>query len=500
MSEKIDPRLLFLKQESPAVLSELEGTGHFALEVAAVPAPKVAVLVQFNGPLSVLESAGLTSAIVAGDVATGDIELGKVDALAALPEVVRIESSRPLLSELDVSVPEIRANAVHTGSPALKGTGVIVGIIDSGIDFAHQCFRKADGTSRILSIWDQSLTPTGSERSPAGYTYGVEYTKANIDAALATANPTSSVRHQDSDPGHGTHVAGIAAGDGSVAGNSKPAFTFVGVAPEADIIFVANSAGTPDLGDSAATLDAAKYIFEKAAALNKPVVINLSQGDNMGPHDGTSLLERGLDNLLGGPGRIFVKSAGNAGADNIHASGTVAAGGTEQVQFTVPAGDTSPETLDIWYYGPDRFGITITTPGGHTTTPVNPGAAPSSINLPNGNRLLIVSRLNDPNNHDNRIYIQLSRGTSPTIQQGNWFFGLQGTTVVDGRFDAWIERGSRPLPSFTGRSPKQCPNHFHSRYLEGSDLGCVIHHQRRDGRCDLRFFKPRAYTGRTPET
>jgi subtilisin family serine protease len=448
MNDKIDPRLLFLQQEPAAMLPELEGTGRFALEVAAVPTPRITVLVQFSGTLAPLETVGFVSRTVAGDVATGEIDLDKLDTLAAVPDVVKIESSRPLTTELDVSVPEIKANLVQTGSPAYKGGGVIVGIIDSGVDYTHQCFRKSDGTSRILFMWDQALTPSGSESSPQGYTYGVEYSKANIDAALATANPLNLVRHQDSNPGHGTHVAGIAAGNGSVAGNGKPAFTFVGVAPEADIILVANLSDTADFGDSAATLDAAKYIFDKADSLKKPVVINLSQGDNMGPHDGTSLLERGIDNLLGGPGRVFVKSAGNAGADNIHASGSVAAGGSEQVQFAVPANDTSPETIDIWYYGPDRFGITITTPGGNTSAVVNPGDPTTPINLPNGNRLLIVSRLNDPNNHDNRIYIQLSRGTSATIQQGNWFFTLRGTTMVDGRFDAWIERG-KVIASFT---------------------------------------------------
>lgn len=174
---------------------------------------------------------------------------------------------------------------MHTGPPGFRGAGVIVGIIDNGIDFTHECFREAGGTSRITAIWDQNLAPTGNESSPSGFPFGVEYTKSDIDAALANSNPFSVVRHRDGDTrsGHGTHVAGIAAGDGSVAGNGQPAFTFVGVAPEANILMVANRSEGSALGDSASTLDAVAYIFNKASSLRKPVVINQSQGDNLGP-------------------------------------------------------------------------------------------------------------------------------------------------------------------------------------------------------------------------
>ena len=123
---------------------------------------------------------------------------------------------------------------------------------------------------------------------------------------------------------------GIAAGDGSVAGSGRPPFTFLGVAPEADLVVVANTrgaaAGQRGLGDSADTLDAARYMLDLAEALGRPIVINQSQGDNLGPHDGTSLLERGLDNMLGGNGRAMVKSAGNEGNRNRHASGALQLG------------------------------------------------------------------------------------------------------------------------------------------------------------------------------
>jgi subtilisin family serine protease len=438
---KVDPRLQLLQQEQTA-LPELEATGRFGLEAAETNSPKVKVLLQYRGSVADLQQRGLEVRTVAGDIISGVLELSRLDEITALPDVIRIESTRPMVKELNLSVPETRANLVQNGSPAYKGAGVIIGIIDSGIDYTHRSFRTADGKSRILAIWDQNLEPIGEESSPARwnprYAYGVEYTKADIDAALAIRRPFLA-RHQDND-GHGTHVAGIAAGNGSIAGNGQPAGTFVGMAPEADIIVVANRVGSEIFGDSAETLDAIGYIFDQATALGKPVVINLSQGDNLGPHDGTSLLEQGIDNLLGAPGRAMVKSAGNEGDLGRHASGNVPVGGQTTVQFTVDNNDASPNIIDIWYAGSDRFNITLTAPDGNTSVVVQPDTA-NTLTFPNGNQVSIVSTLNNPNNSDNQIYIQQLRGTAATIQRGNWSFTLTGVTVSNGNFNAWIERG-----------------------------------------------------------
>ncbi|MGY1616850.1 S8 family serine peptidase [Geodermatophilus sp. SYSU D00691] len=448
---KVDPGLKFLAQRGEELSPDLADEVAFAVEVDAGGAPAVSVLVQFEDDLSALEEAGFRTRSVAGDVATGEVQLGRIDELAQHPSVTRMEASRVLGRELDLALPESRADAVHTGPPGHRGSGVLVGIIDSGIDYTHQAFRRTDGTSRVLAIWDQGLVAQGGEASPTGFTYGVEYQKVAIDNALGAADPFAVVRHRDlqipGDGFHGTHVAGIAAGDGSVAGQGQPAFTFVGVAPEADIVVVANTrgraAGERGLGDSADTLDAIRYIFDFAASLGRPVVINQSQGDNVGPHDGTSLLERGIDNLLGGPGRAMVKSAGNEGATGRHASGTVTAGGLQSVAFTVPAGQGGAVTVDIWYRGPDRIEFTVTPPGGTPSGAVVPGSTTTPpIALPNGNEVFVDSDLNDPGNGDNRIFAVISRGGVGAVQAGTWSFGLRGTTVNLGQWDAWIQRNA----------------------------------------------------------
>ena len=247
---------------------------------------------------------------------------------------------------------------------------------------------------------------------------------------------------------HGTHVTGIAAGDGSAAGEGRPPFTFVGVAPEADIIVVANrSSGVEGIGTSANTLDGVNYIYEKAAMLRKAAVVNMSLGDNLGPHDGTSLLERGLNNLLGAPGRAFVKSAGNAGADDIHASGTVTAGATVEITFNVPPDDRSPDQIDLWYEGADRFRVSIVDAAGNATGVLNVGDA-QAFPMPGGNTVRIDHRDNDLQNGDKRIFITLIPGPAGRIRAGNWRIRLVGVaTPAGGRFDGWIQRG-RPTPRF----------------------------------------------------
>ena len=448
----LDSRLKFITETViPANdLNMLETTSRFGVTESTTSEPRVRVLVQVEPDIKekALTKAGLNITAHSGDVVTGDIAISKLEALDRLDEVILIEGARPMISELDVSLPEARVNPVHTGPPGLRGAGVIVGIIDSGIDWRHQAFRNATGKTRVLRIWDQSLTPIAGESSPAPFGYGVEYNAAHINTALTAANPLSVVRHMDDSIGHGTHVSGIAAGDGSVAGNGVPAFTYVGVAPEADIVVVANRVTTDALGDSASTLDAVQYIVNLAQSLGRPCVINLSQGDNIGPHDGTSLLERGIDNLLGGQGRLMVKSAGNAANGSIHASGNVTSGQAIQLPALFPASNTSPDTIDIWYAGADRFSLRITPPGGNASATVNPGSS-TTLNFPGGNQVFVDSVIGHPNNGDNRIYLQFSKGSASSIAAGSWTIRLGGTTVVVGKWHAWIERGSL-IPQFTG--------------------------------------------------
>ena len=156
------------------------------------------------------------------------------------------------------------------------GTNIILGEVDTGIDWTSSDFKNPDGTTRILNIWDQNVPGT----PPASFSYGTEWTAAQINAGTCT--------HHDI-YGHGTHVMGTAAGNGSATGNGQPAFQFMGMAPRADIIVVATDFTT------ASILDGVNYIFQKAAAAGKNAVVNLSLGTQYGAHDGSEVFDTAID-------------------------------------------------------------------------------------------------------------------------------------------------------------------------------------------------------------
>lgn len=376
-----------------------------------------------------------------GDIFTGVISLDKLPKLAAVEGVELVESAREMVGELDLAIVDTKVNLVHQGPPGRRGSGVIIGVVDSGCDFTHPCFRNADGTSRILFLWDQTLTKLATESAPAGFNYGVEYTNATINSALNQANPFTQVRSHNTDQ-HGTHVTGIAAGNGRASSKQQPAFKYVGVAPEADLIIVkVGSGGTEGLGTSANALDGVNYCYQRAQASgNRACVVNMSLGDNLGPHDGTSLLERGLDNLLGPERRAFVKSAGNVGDVRHHAGGTVPNGGMEIVGFAQPAGNTTPDTLDFWYGGANTFRAEVIDSAGNSTGLVNVGTV-GNVTLAGGNTVRIDHRNNDPFNGDKRIFITITRGTATQIRPGDWTLRLLSiSSAGGGRFDGWIQR------------------------------------------------------------
>ena len=217
---------------------------------------------------------------------------------------------------------------------------MIVGIFDTGIDFRHGDFRDPldPSKSRVLAIWDQP-DPTGPP--PAGYDYGTLWTREQVEATLRGDGP---VTHIDDD-GHGTHVAGIAAGNGAATGR------FGGVAPEAEIIVVKadvarlENAGPEELfGLQIGVADGAAFIFGMAQDLGRPAVINASIGGQTTRHDGSTLEEILLDRLVSeAPGRAFVASAANLGESSTHWGGVELAGDSLWTLYTTLPFAIDPE-------------------------------------------------------------------------------------------------------------------------------------------------------------
>ena len=394
------------------------------------------------------------------DVYSVKCPVESIDELSKSEEVDFVDAGVRLAPVLSTSVPETRADLVHDpiqGTP-FTGDGVIVGVIDFGFDFRLDDFRNPDGSTRIEFFWDQFLAPQAGESHPTGYTYGVEYTRAGIDAALSSANPLASIRHQFSEEAHGTHVAGTAAGNGRSGDGVFPAGDFVGTAPDATIILVqpASNDQNTTFTDSAHVAEAVRYIFEKATDLGMPCVINMSLGQNGGSHDGESLLERAIDDMLGVPGRSFVVAGGNEHVWRTHASGRLGQGITQTLDWEVgacainnlppgfPVGlaDRTPNEMEIWYSSQDQFSVRVIDPNGNSTTQVAPGESEVST-LATGDEVFISSERFTVLNGDAQIYIEISPAVQQTLSSGTWHVELVGSTIRNGQFDIWIERDAR---------------------------------------------------------
>ncbi len=252
---------------------------------------------------------GIKVKYFAKDFACVNLDVAAIAPLIESKTVEFIEYIEPHLKTMnDTMLIRNRIKPVKLGTTPLTaaydGTGVIMGIIDTGIDWSHPDFDDAFGNTRISYLWEQSATTPTNSPSPFGY--GEEWTAAQINLGLCTVTDMGSW-------GHGTHVSGIAAGNG--LGNG----THAGVASKAEIIVVGldfNYAGP-------AISDAVQYIINKATAAGKPFVINCSIGDYYGSHDGTDSQAQLIDGLMGGiPGRAMVVAAGNAGNVPYHVKTT----------------------------------------------------------------------------------------------------------------------------------------------------------------------------------
>lgn len=466
MQRKLDPRLrrLIAAQSNMDMMATAHSRGEVTASTASItPSTEIStrVLLELNAD-SKPDLGSVDIKHIAGNIYTADVPIREMAQLADKRVVASVEAGRRWYPALETSLPETHADVVQQGDAAVgvagrTGEGVIVGIIDIGLDYTLDDFRNG-AESRVEFLWDQSLHPVAGEQAPGKFQYGVEYSRSDIENALGNANPFSVVRHRAEPASHGTHVAGIAAGNGRSSDAAFPAGRHVGAAPNAKIIFVhpriEHSIAT--FTDSSNVVDAIAYIFEKADELGLPCVINMSLGQNGGSHDGESLVERAIDRLLEQSGRAFVSAAGNEHIWRGHASGNLDAGTSRTLRWKVGGGmpvpggatgfgrDRTPSEMEIWFSSRDRFRVTVTDPAGNATRAVEPDGHPLFEQINGSTQIFIDSERFTVFNGDSRIYIQIEPiAFSGEVMPGAWSVTLDALETDTGKFNAWIERDAR---------------------------------------------------------
>lgn len=282
---------------------------------------------------------GVTPIAENANTATVRLTLDALQRLAKQQGVEYIQITSGATQMLNLARQEAGTDQIHKGTSlpqAYTGKGVVVGVVDAGFDYMHAAFRRpADGALRIKRVWEQSATTLDGASAPAKYGYGIELnTPELIEKAQGDSDSNS----------HGTHVAAIAAGSDAYKDGA-----YVGNAPDADIVLVAldlNASTNADISN------AVQYIFDYADEVGKPCVVNLSLGNQDGPHDGTSTFDTMTD-AMQGPGRLIVGAAGNHRTDAFHIDHTFATADAAPLRTFVkykvaPSNSVSGGTIEIW--------------------------------------------------------------------------------------------------------------------------------------------------------
>ncbi len=373
--------------------------------------------------------------------------------------VVGLEASREAgIEDVSQTVPHVKGTALHM-RPDLeeRGSAALVGIIDTGIDILHDAFADTAGKTRIRALWIQhdKTGKTPREVDPAAFTqdYGSLYLSPDIEKmrnAPVHEQDAISPRLRDAYSGHGTHVAGIAAGRG---------FADVGdgMAPEAGLVVVAaynrSDPENPDeprsIGYSSSHVDALAFLRRVALGQTKvqdaaqPMAINVSLGMNAGAHDGQTTLEAAFDSITNNgrlPGLAVVKSAGNERTHAGHASVRPATGALVDVVWKTEAGSRKRDYLEAWFAPEDNVAFTLVTPSKKRLGPVS-FDNPRAQRVIGGNLCHVDLSEGHSDNGDNRLAVSIER-EAQDIAKGDWRLEIEGKSIFSrsATVHIWAER------------------------------------------------------------
>lgn len=404
------------------------------LDVGYDPAEKEwDLIVKYSGNLEGVKALASKVVELQNEYAIITVRESEIAALAQVPEIEYIEKPKRLFFQVANGRRVSCIDAVQDARLSLFGQGVLVALIDSGIEYENADFRNEDGTTRIRALWDQSLAPGEGRVPPEGYALGAEYTAEQINEALKQMTLESRRRIVPSvdTSGHGTAVAGVAAGNGRNSNGQ-----YAGVAPQSELLVVKlgnpRQEGFPRTTELMQGID---YVVRKALELRMPVAVNISFGNTYGSHDGTSLLERFIDDISNIWKSCICIGSGNEAASAGHTSGVMREGREEFVQLAVQS-DQPAFSIQIWKEYTDIVDISLMTPSGVTIGPIQEILGPQRFAVGQTEILLYYGEPS-PYSTAQEIYIDmLPRETY--VASGVWRLILKPRKVVSGAYEMWL--------------------------------------------------------------
>ena len=440
--------------------NEEEREKSLELDVGYYPVARTwEVIIKYSGTLGQVREIAESVVELSNEFAIVTVREDRLEALAGIEAVEYIEKPKRLFFQVENGRRVSCMTSVQIRPPKLYGTGVLVAIIDSGIDYANLDFRNADGTTRIYALWDQTIPGN----PPEGYVQGTEYTQEKINEALQQENRTERMKIVPSEDrsGHGTAVTGIAAGNGRGSKGAR----YQGVASESGILVV--KLGTPrEEGFPRTTelMQAIDYVVKKAQRAGRPVAINISFGNTYGSHTGTSLLERFIADIANLWKSVICIGMGNEGASAGHTAGTLEENTEERIPLAVQMKETAIN-VQIWKSYHDIVDISLISPAGVQIGPI-PEVIGTQRFVVGDTEILLYYGEPSPFHVSQEIFIEFLPKDS-YITPGIWQFVLTPRKIVTGEYDLWLpsenvlnrgtafryptERGTLTIPSTSQR-------------------------------------------------
>ncbi|MEE1315388.1 MAG: S8 family peptidase [Faecalimonas sp.] len=383
------------------------------------------LIVKYSGDLSQLRELGVQVVELQNEYAIVTIRESLIGRLSDFPQVEFVEKPKRLFFAVESGKTASCIPPVQRPPYNLSGKGVLVAVIDSGIDYANPVFRNLDGSTRIRALWDQSL----SENPPAGYAIGTEYTQEQINEALrqTTVEARRQLVPSQDTSGHGTAVAGVAVGNGE---------EYRGVAYESELLVV--KLGLPKLDGFPRTtelMQAIDYVVRKALEYGQPVAINISFGNTYGAHDGNSLLEQFIQDIANRWKSVICIGTGNEGNTAGHVSGRLNDSEEMEIELAVQENEAALN-VQIWKAYYDVIDISLQTPSGVRVGPFQERLGMQRFRV-GETELLMYYGEPSPYTIDQEIFIDFLPRVD-YVNSGIWKIILTPRDVINGNYALWL--------------------------------------------------------------